>query len=209
VGAGVVHDTADARIEAFHTDHGVPSVGFVLHEDDRPGAFDVAAAEALGVPAGPLFGILQRGEHVVASNGATVTPDQVMGGARQGRTVVFSGDTRPCEATADAATGADLLVHEGTFLSDERDRAVETRHSTVAEAAALARDADVALLALTHLSSRFLPRDARAEAEGIFTRVVVPRDFDRIEIPYPERGEPRLVRPERDAGEREQQPPAG
>lgn len=203
VGAGVVHRADGADVVAFHTDHGVPSVGYALHEDDRPGAFDVAAATALGVPPGPLFGSLQRGDEVRGTTGAIVRPDQVMGPARHGRAVVFSGDTRPCEATVDAADGADLLVHEGTFLTDERDRAIETRHSTVAEAAGIARRADVALLALTHLSSRFLPRGAREEAESVFARVVVPRDFDRIEIPYAERGEPRLVRPERDGVEGE------
>ncbi len=208
VGAGVVHEAEGVHVQAFHTDHSVPSVGYALVEDDRPGAFDVAAARALGVPAGPLFGALQRGETVTAESGAPVTPSQVMGPARHGRAVVFSGDTRPCEATAEAADGADLLVHEGTFLHEERARAIETRHSTVAEAATLARDADVALLALTHLSSRFLPRNARDEAGAVFDRVVVPKDFDRIEIPYAERGEPRLVRPDRDGDPTRPQPDA-
>lgn len=191
---GVVHDAPDLQIEAFPTDHGVPSLGFALFEDDRPGSFDVAAATALGVPSGPLFGRLQRGETVTLESGAVVRPDEVMGEPRDGRAIVISGDTRPCDAMAEMAERADLLIHEGTFLAADRQRAVETRHSTVTEAAEIARDADVALLALTHLSSRFMPRDARAEAEAVFPRVVVPKDFDRIEIPFPERGAPELIR---------------
>ncbi len=182
-----------AEVRAFHTDHGVRSLGYAVVEEDRPGAFDVDAATALGVTPGPDFGVLQRGGEVATTDGAVVRPDQVMGPAREGRTVVFSGDTRPCAGTADAAKGADLLVHEATFLDEDRARAVETRHSTAAEAATLARDADVRMLALTHISGRVHPRDVKAEARGIFPGAVVPRDFDQVEIPFRERGTPRCV----------------
>lgn len=192
--ADIVHDGADVQIEAFHTDHAVPSLGYAVYEDDRPGAFDVESAHRLGVPSGPLFGQLQRGGTVTLDSGVVVTPDQVMGEARDGRAAVFSGDTRPCQATVDMAAGADLLVHESTFLEADRDRAIETRHSTAAEAADVARRAGVALLALTHLSSRIMPRDARTEAEAVFPHVAVPKDFDSVEIPFPERGRPRLIR---------------
>ncbi len=141
-----------------------------------------------------MFGRLQRGETVTLETGAVVRPEQVLGPERAGRTIVVSGDTRPCESTASAAQGADLLIHEATFLHAELDRALETRHSTAHEAAELGRAAGVRLLALTHLSSRFMPRDARAEAEAVFPDVVVPRDFDQVEIPFRERGEPRLLR---------------
>lgn len=193
-GAEVVHDNDGAVVEAFHTDHGVPSLGYALMEDDRPGAFDVQAAQALGVPPGPLFGQLQRGSAVTLPDGTAVTPDQVLGEIREGRTVVMSGDTRPCDSTREIATDADLLIHEATFLHADRDRALETRHTTVREAAELGRAAGVRLLALTHLSSRFMPREARAEAEAILPRVVVPKDFDRVEIPFRERGAPELSR---------------
>jgi ribonuclease Z len=193
-GANVVHDTDGAVIEAFHTDHGVPSLGYALLEDDRPGAFDVEAAHTLGVPSGPLFGQLQRGVAVTLDDGTVVRPDQVMGQVREGRTVVVSGDTRPCDATAQIAVDADLLIHEGTFLHDELDRALETRHSTVREAAELAKRCAVRMLALTHLSSRFMPREARAEAEATYARVVIPKDFDTVVIPFRERGEPVLER---------------
>jgi ribonuclease Z len=132
---------------------------------------------------------LQRGETVDG-----VAPEQVMGPARAGRKLVVSGDTVPCAALRLAAHGADLLIHEATFATEEAERAAETRHSTAAGAAALARDAEVRLLALTHLSTRHPVRQLRDEARAVFERTVVPRDFDEIELPFPERGEPELVR---------------
>jgi ribonuclease Z len=181
------------EVRAFPVDHGVRALGYAMVEDPRPGAFDVAAARALGVPEGPRFGELQRGGEVRLADGSAVRPNQVMGPPRPGRTIVITGDTRPCAATLEAARGADLLVHEATLLDEDRARAVETGHSTALEAATLARAADVRLLALTHLSSRFGPREARREAEREFDRVVVPWDFDQVEIPFPERGAPRLL----------------
>lgn len=198
ISAGVVHETDGAVIEAFHTDHGVPSLGYAMVESQRPGAFDVAAAGALGIPAGPLFGRLQHGECVTLDNGREVRPDQVLGEPRRGRRIVISGDTRPCEATRFAASGADLLIHEATFLHEELDRARETRHTTAQEAATLARDAGVQLVALTHLSSRCMPREIRAQAETVFQNVVVPRDFDQVELPFRERGAPRFHRADDD-----------
>jgi len=189
------------ELRAFPTRHSVASVGFALVEEDRPGAFDLDAARALGVPEGPDFGVLQRGGEVTTPAGVVVRPDQVLGAPRSGRTVVISGDTEPCAGTLEAAAGAAVLVHEATFLDEERDRARETRHSTAHEAAVLAREAGAGLLALTHLSSRFLPREVRAEAEAVFPNVLVPRDFDQVEVPFPERGEP-IVHPAKGGGDR-------
>jgi len=192
-GAGEVLRDDGAVVRAFHTDHGVRSLGYALAEDPRPGAFDVDAARGLGVQPGPDFGVLQRGGEVVTPAGITVMPGQVMGEPRPGRVVVFSGDTRPCAGTEDAARGADLLVHEATFCDEDSARAVETRHSTAREAACLAARAGVAMLALTHVSTRVQPREARREAEAEFPGVIVPRDFDQVEIPLRERGAPRLI----------------
>ncbi len=188
----VLHDDG-AVIRAFHTDHGVRSLGYALVEDDRPGTFDVDAARSLGVRPGPDFGVLQRGGDVTTPDGVVVTPGQVMGRARAGRVVVFSGDTRPCRGTEDAAAGADLLVHEATFLDEDADRARATRHSTAREAASVAARAGAGMLALTHVSSRVQPRDALREAEHEFPGVIVPRDFDQVEIPVRERGAARLI----------------
>jgi ribonuclease Z len=169
--------------------HRSPAFAYVLFEDERPGVFDPQAAIRLGLTPGPEFGRLQRGE---TTRG--VTPEQVMGPARPGRKVVISGDTRPCEALRIAAHRADLLVHEATFAEDERDRAAETGHSTAAQAASLAKEAEVIVLALTHVSTRYPVGLLRDEARAIFPRTFLPRDFDTIEVPFPERGEPELVR---------------
>ena len=182
------------RIAAYATDHGVPALGFAIVEDPRPGVFDPARATALGITPGPDFGRLQEGETV-----AGVAPDQVMGERRRGRRVVITGDTAPCEMTRLVAFEADLLVHEATFLEEEADRAAETRHSTARQAAELAAAAGVGMLALTHISPRYGGKAVRDEARAAFENTVVPRDFDGIEIPFPERGEPALVK----ASERE------
>jgi ribonuclease Z len=146
------------------------------------------------VPEGPAFGELQRGRSVTADDGSLVTPDAVVGPARRGRTLVFSGDTRPCTSVRRAALGADLLVHEASFIADDCVRARETRHSTAAEAAELAAASAVGLLALTHLGARAAPRAVKEEARAIWPATVVPRDFDTIELPLPERGAPELRR---------------
>ena len=177
------------RIAAYATDHGVGALGYALVEDPRPGIFDPERARELGVTPGPDFGRLQEGETV---NG--VQPEQVMGEQRRGRRVVIAGDTVACEMTRLVAFEGDLLVHEATFLDEEADRAAETRHSTARQAAELAAAAGVNMLALTHISPRYGGKEVRDEARAVFENTVVPRDFDRIEIPFPERGEPVLVR---------------
>ena len=181
-------------IETFAVDHGVPALGYALVEHDRPGRFDVSAADALGVPPGRERGILQAGEPLTLDDGRVITPDAVLGSARPGRKVVLTGDTAPSPSVVQAAHKADVLVHEATFGAEEATRARETLHATAAEAAEVAKLADVKLLALTHVSTRYFGSELAAEARDVFENTVVPRDFDVIEVPYPERGEPRLVK---------------
>jgi ribonuclease Z len=176
-------------ISAIPVRHRVPAFGYAIVEEDRPGRFDAELAKARGVPFGPDFGRLQRGETV---NG--VTPEEVIGEPRPGRRIVISGDTAPCDPIRVAAHHADLLIHEATFTEDERDRARETGHSTARQAALLAEDADVGLLALIHLSTRYGGREIREEARATFPHTVVPRDFDIVEVPFPEKGDPTLHR---------------
>src|SRR6516225_3785490 len=174
--------------------------GYVVYEDPRPGEFDPEAATVLGVVPGPEFGRLQRGEIVRG-----VRPEQVLGPPRAGRKLVISGDTSPCETLRIASHQADLLLHEATFAEEEHERAAETGHSTAAQAATVARDAGVTMLALVHFSTRYPVGVLRDEARAIFPRTVLPRDFDSIEIPFPERGEPELIRwEERQAREDEE-----
>ena len=177
------------RIASFAVNHNVLAHGYALIEDDRPGRFDADRALELGVSPGPDFGRIQRGEAV-----GGVLPEQVLGEARRGRKVVLSGDTTPTDMTRAVAHRADLLVHEASFLTEEEERARETRHSTARQAAELAAEAEVELLALTHVSTRY-PADAvRDEARAVFPKTIVPRDFDRVELPLPERGDPVHVR---------------
>ncbi len=176
----------------FPVEHSVSACGYALVESERPGRFDPEAAKRLGVPEGPAFAALQRGEAVDGSAG-TVRPEDVMGEARGGRTVVITGDTAPCQATVDAARGAELLVHDASFAEEEAQRAADTGHSTVGQAAAVAREAEVKLLSLVHISSRYHVGKVLEEAREVFEPTVAPKDFDLVEIPFPERGDPKLV----------------
>jgi len=189
-GEAVSHDGYEVR--PYATGHTKNSCGYALVEEDRPGRFDPAAAKTLGVKEGPDFARLQRGEEVEGAAGPVRAGD-VMGESRAGRTVVITGDSTPCDATAEAAFRAELLVHDASFAREEVKRAAETHHSTAEQAAAVAKEAEVSLLALVHISSRYHVGRVLEEAQEKFKPVVAPRDFDLIEIPFPERGEPQLV----------------
>jgi len=187
--AGDVIEWDGYEVEAFNVAHRGQAFGYALHEHDRPGRFDAEKAQALGVAFGPDFGRLQAGETV---NG--VAPEQVIGEPRRGRRVVLSGDTSPCDALRAHAAGADVLVHESTFLHADLERARETGHSTARQAAELAAEAQVHLLVLTHVSQRYHPRELRDEARAVFAATELPRDFDQVVVPFPEKGPPALVR---------------
>jgi ribonuclease Z len=194
VAPGDVLERSGYRLATFGVRHGVNALGWSLIETTRPGRFDVAGADALGVPNGPERGALQRGEEVTLADGRTVTPDQVLGPARTGRKIVITGDTAPSNEIVEAAWGADVLVTEATFSEEERERAEETNHQTAAQAAQTAQKAGVGLLALTHLSNRYFGPEIAREARDIFPETVVPRDFDVVEVPFEERGAPQLIK---------------
>lgn len=172
-------------IVPYRTQHGGRSLGYALVEHPRLGRFNPDRARELGVPEGPLFGRLHRGEPVEV-DGRVVRPEDVVGPQRPGRRVVYTGDTRPCKETLEIATDADLLIHDCTFGSDEAGRARETKHSTAREAARLARKAGVRRLVLTHLSSRYAedPKALEREAREVFPRTIVAYDGLEIEVPY-------------------------
>ena len=173
------------EVRAFKVDHRISAMGYALSEPNRPGRFNLERARELGIPEGPLFGRLQHGESVVLPDGRSIAPSDVLGPARPGRTIVISGDTRPCASTRQAASGADLLVHEATFGDEEMERALETSHSTAREAAHLAREANVRRLVLTHVSSRYdldvgpLLKQARDE----YPKVEFAHDGLQVEVP--------------------------
>jgi ribonuclease Z len=177
------------EVAAFNVRHRGRAFGYAIVEDERPGRFDAQLAGKLGIAFGPDFGRLQRGESVDG-----VRPEQVVGPPRPGRKVVISGDTAPCEMLRVAAHEADVLVHEATFAEEERERAAHTGHSTARQAAETALEAEVRLLALTHVSTRYAGGEIRDEAREIFGRTELPRDFDVIDVPLPEKGEPELHR---------------
>jgi ribonuclease Z len=194
-----VHELAPGDVVArdgydivpFRTRHGRHSLGFALVEHERLGRFDPDRARELGVPEGPLFGRLHRGESVDV-DGRTISPGLVVGPPRPGRRVVYTGDTRPTKATIEHAAGADLLIHEATFAHEDADRARETGHSTAREAARVARDAGVQRLILTHLSPRYGldPDILLREARAVFPAIQIARDGLEIEIPYPDADDP-------------------
>ena len=171
--------------------HGAPALGHALVEATRRGRFDPEGARAFGIPEGQLWGRLHRGQAVTLDDGRVVEPSALVGPTRPGRTVVVTGDTRPCAATVDAARGADLLVHEATFADDEAARAKDTGHSTAREAAMVARVAEARRLLLTHVSARYShdTRDLEAEARSVFPEARVARDGLEVEVPYRDAGE--------------------
>jgi ribonuclease Z len=191
---GAVLETQDYRLVTAPTEHGLPGLAWCLEEGPRPGLFHPEAAVGLGVTPGPDFGRLQRGETVLTSDGREVRPGEVMEPSRRGRKVVVTGDTRPSSAVIGLARDASVLVHDSTYGDSEQERALETGHSTAREAAEVARAADVGTLVLTHTSSRHHWRELRDEARAVFPGALLPRDFDTIVVPFPEKGSPRLER---------------
>jgi len=183
----------DYEVEAFAVEHRTRALGYAILEDDRPGRLDPVEAERLGVSPGPDFKALQDGRTVDGGRGP-VTPEQVMGEDRPGRAIAITGDTSPCQATVAAAADADLLIHDSSFMTEDAGRAVETGHSTAAEAGRIAAEANVKMLALVHISSRYHVRAALEQARVEFPTAVAPRDFDLIELPFAERGAPKLVK---------------
>jgi ribonuclease Z len=176
----------DYDIVVFETKHRADTVGYALVEHPRLGRFNPERARELGIPEGPLWGRLHTGETVTLADGRTVRPGELVGEQRDGRTLVYTGDTRPHLSVIEAAKGADLLVHEATFGSDELERARETGHSTAAEAARVALEAGARRLVLTHISSRY-NRDASellAEARAVFPETMIARDGMTLEVPY-------------------------
>lgn len=183
-GDRLAHDQYD--IVVFETEHRADTVGYALVERERLGRFNPDRARELGIPEGPHWGQLHKGKAVTLDDGRTLGPADLVGPPRSGRTLVYTGDTRPHLSVIEAARGADLLVHEATFGGDELERARETGHSTASEAARVALEAGVRRLVLTHISSRY-NRDASellAEAKAVFPETAIARDGMTVDVPY-------------------------
>jgi len=186
-GGSTARDGYDIR--AFPTQHGGgPSIGYVLKEHVRRGRFDVEKAKAAGIPEGPLWGKLSKGEPIELADGRKLTADGFVGPARPGRLLAFTGDTRPCDTVVDAAQGADLLIHEATFGEEEKERARDTGHSTAREAAQVALAAKVKRLVLCHVSARYsISADELVkEAKEVFPNSSVAKDGLEVDVPFSE-----------------------
>lgn len=170
-------------------DHSVLCLGYRLQEHARPGRFDPQAADALGVPFGPLRGELQRGREVMTSEGRKVRPEQVLGPPRRGRRLVFATDTAPTPALSSLLQDADLAFLEGMFLAEHAEEAAAKKHLTVEQAASLAARAGVARLVLTHLSPRYEASqlaELQAEASRHHPAARIARDGELYTVPLPE-----------------------
>lgn len=171
-------------VMAVRTDHTIPSYGFVLEEDVRPGRFNREKAMELGVPEGPLFSKLQSGSSVIV-HGRTIGPEMVMGDPRPGLRVAFSGDTRPSEHFMESILGCDLLVHEATADVSLQEKAKEFGHSTARDAATIASLAGVRALYLNHFSGRY--EDVALlveEARLLFPNTYASEDLMSVQVNY-------------------------
>ena len=176
----------DYDLTVFPTEHRADTVGYALVEHDRLGRFDPARARELGIPEGPLWGRIHKGEAVTLADGRRIEPADLVGPTRPGRTVVYTGDTRPIPGIIEVARGADLLIHEATFGDDETERATETGHATARQAAQVAREAGVRDLVLTHISARYTREapELLAEAREVFPSTRIARDGMVVDVPF-------------------------
>mgnify|MGYP001103335572 CR=1 FL=1 len=184
VRAGIVARNDAYTVRAAWAKHGgVPCLSYALAEDDKPGRFHPTEARRLGVPKGPLWKALQMGKSVRIGR-KKIDPSKVVGRPRKGLKITYAVDTRPCERVIELAAESDLLVHDGMFNSDAGDRAREYGHSTVTEAANVAKRSRSKILALTHLSAIYDDtKQLLREAKKIFPRAFVAEDLKSLDLP--------------------------
>ena len=187
---GIVYEDDGFSVRAFGLRHTRQCFGYALEEESRPGVFHPELARDCGVPEGPLWSKLQKGESVESADGSTVEPDQVLGAARHGRKFAYVTDTRYFDGISREVRGADLLVCEGMFTDDLTANAQDKGHMTATQAARVARDAgNVGKLGLIHYSPRYTEHDLRklaSEARLVFKHSFLTRDRQVIDIPFTE-----------------------
>ena len=187
--AAIVFEDEEFVVTCAPLKHRLPAFGFRVEERDRPGTFDIERAQREGIPAGPLYGRLKRGERVTLADGRQFEGADFCGPTEKGRTVVYCTDTIYCESAVELARGADLLIHEATFARDAEDLARRSLHSTAEMAARVAREAAVRKLYITHLSPRYVhaapvtPEDLLREARAVFPDTELAHDFLTVEVP--------------------------
>jgi ribonuclease Z len=180
---GTICQTETYTIESLPLNHRIPTSGYTLQERDKPGTFDVARAEALGIPKGPLYGRLQKGQSVTLPDGRTIFPPDVLGPPKRGHRLAYCLDTRPCPEAASLARDADLLLYDSTLAPGAEQEAAEKGHSTSRQAAVLAKEAGVKRLVLTHISSRYTDaRELLLGLEGLHDDIVLARDLMELAV---------------------------
>jgi len=182
---GRVLDEAEYYVEALPLDHSIFCLGWRFQEKDRPGVFDLDKAIALGVPRGPLYGKLQHGEAITLPDGKMIQPDQVVGPKRPGKSFAYCLDTQFTERSIELAQNCTALVHETTFGADEAQMARDRKHSTMEDAARVAKEARVEHLIATHFSSRYDGRQVAEiadEARSLFEPIIIGRDLLEIDF---------------------------
>jgi ribonuclease Z len=187
----IPHDVADGQeiefedysVTASRVNHNVPAFSYCLKEHQRAGKFNKSKALKIGIPEGPLFSKLQKGQTITLPEGEKITPDMILGPPRKGRKIVISGDTKPLEKMIAFSEDADILIHEATFDSRLEDIAKEYGHTTASQAAEIAKKAGVEKLFLVHISPRYLDFHVlEDEARKVFLHSYVPKDFQEIEV---------------------------
>ncbi len=177
-------DFEEYKVMVAEASHNVPAIFFALEENPRPGKFDKPRALELGIPQGRYFSQLQQGKSVEI-DGKTFTPDMVLGPPRPGRKIVYTGDTKPCQAILDMAKDCDVLIHDSTTALDLEDKANYYCHSSSAQAAQAAKDSGAAKLFLTHISPRYDETEQLlADARAIFENSDVAEDFTEYDVKY-------------------------
>ncbi len=178
-----VYETADYIVSTCPLDHRIFAMGYRLDEKPRPGKFNLERAQELGILPGPLYGKLQSGQAIQLSDGRTIQPSEVVGEARAGKSAAYCTDTRPCAAGVRLGRDVDLLIHEATYTDDLRDEANHYGHSTAAQTARVASEANAKRLLLTHFSSRYPdPTPILDEAQIIFPKALLAQDLLEIDV---------------------------
>lgn len=182
---GNIIETKKYSIKAINGNHVIKSLAYCFEEKNRPGKMIIEKLRELGIPQGPLWGKLQRGESI-NFKGKIINPNEVTTPPRPGRKIVYSGDTRPCEKILNIAKNADVLIHDSSFDDSLKNKAFEEGHSTSLEAANIAKEANVNKLFLFHISPRYEKDDSilLKEARKVFPNCEIAEDFLIYEVPY-------------------------
>ncbi len=186
---GLIVEDDDYSVSCDALTHRVPAFGYRVAEKNKPGRFNVELANELGIPSGPLYGKLKRGETVTLPDGRSVNGKELCGETQIGRKFVYCTDTIYCDNAVKLAHDADVLVHEATFSHQDAEMAYQRLHSTSTMAAQVALSAGVQKLIMTHFSPRYAPGntlvldDLMAEAKAIFPHTLMAHDFMSYTIP--------------------------